>query len=365
MNSLILPILFPYLKIDMLKFAMSPTHNISISQPWEHLHGVLNIQKPLGWTSHDVVAKLRKLTRLKKIGHGGTLDPGATGVLPILVGKATRLSEYFVEWDKEYRAILRLGQETDTQDASGIVTSEKDIRSIQDKDIHRVVQSFQGPIQQIPPMFSAVKIGGQPLYRLARQGREVDRASRWVTIHRMEVRGIHGPCVELTIVCSKGTYVRTLCADIGNRLGVGGHLSQLERTRVGPLNINHSLLLDHIQEGGLHSLLPCAFLTLDQALEPRPMVKVNDEMVARVKHGMPIPLAQVVNESKSDSTPIQEGELVRVKDPTGQLLALARFTHVAGEQETLPVLIMKKVLVSADRVEEELIATSALQSRVS
>ena len=180
--------------------------------------GVLNIRKEAGWTSHDVVARLRRSLRGVKVGHAGTLDPAATGVLPVLVGRGTRIAEYLLDWDKEYRAVLRLGETTDTLDATGAVLDRRSTVGLSDETILAAICRFKGRIQQVPPMYSAVKIGGVPLYQTAREGRVVDRVARVVTISHIEVDRIDGADISIRVVCSKGTYIRTLCADIGQVL---------------------------------------------------------------------------------------------------------------------------------------------------
>lgn len=282
--------------------------------------GVLIAHKEAGWTSHDVVAKLRRLLGESKVGHAGTLDPSATGVLPILVGRATRIAEYLIDWDKEYRAVLRIGETTDTQDASGQVLTKTDPCRVNEAAIHAVVAKFRGLQRQLPPMYSAVKIGGQPLYKAARAGKTIDRVERSVTIHELEVLNIEGCDVTLRVVCSKGTYVRTLCADIGQALGVGGHLYALERRRVGPLLIDQALTIDRIASHLTMDTLRSRFLSLDQLLSQLPTVVVNAEQAQRVLHGNPI-------------SPVGIGELpafphpvsVRLKNEAGQLLAIG--TH--------------------------------------
>lgn len=282
--------------------------------------GVLIAHKEAGWTSHDVVAKLRRLLGESKVGHAGTLDPSATGVLPILVGRATRIAEYLIDWDKEYRAILRIGETTDTQDASGQVLTKTDPCRVNEAAIHAVVAKFRGLQRQLPPMYSAVKIGGQPLYKAARAGKTIDRVERSVTIHELEVLNIEGCDVTLRVVCSKGTYVRTLCADIGQALGVGGYLYALERRRVGPLLIDQALTIDQIASHLTMDTLRSRFLSLDQLLSQLPTVVVNAEQAQRVVHGNPI-------------SPVGIGELpafphpvsVRLKNEAGQLLAIG--TH--------------------------------------
>lgn len=284
------------------------------------LEGVLIAHKEAGWTSHDVVAKVRKLLGESKVGHAGTLDPSATGVLPILVGRATRIAEYLMGWDKEYRAILRLGETTDTQDASGQVLTKNDQCHVGEDAIRMVVAQFRGAQRQLPPMYSAVKLGGQPLYKAARAGKIIDRVERSVTIHKLEVVAVNGRDVTLRIVCSKGTYVRTLCADIGQSLGVGGHLYELERRRVGPLSINQALTIDQIAGHLAMGTLQHHFLSLDHLLSQLPAVVVNAEQAQRVVHGNPVSPAGT-HQLPVSSHPV----FVRLKNEAGQLLAIG--TH--------------------------------------
>lgn len=285
-------------------------------------HGVLNVSKPAGWTSHDVVAKVRRLLQVRKVGHAGTLDPEATGVLPVLLGKGTRLSAFLLHWDKEYEAVLRLGQETTTQDAVGAIVRECPVHGLRPETIHEAVGQFCGEQQQIPPMYSAVKIGGQPLYKAARAGKTVERQARPVTIYHIEVRTLSLPHVTLRVRCSKGTYIRTLCADIGRVLGVGGHLSQLTRSRVGPLHLDRAWSLDDI--GRAEDLFehPGAFLSLDEALADLPAVVVEPAVVEKVLNGAPVSDATLCSEDYRETS---METLIRVKDEMGRLLALGKW----------------------------------------
>jgi tRNA pseudouridine55 synthase len=261
--------------------------------------------------------------RGNKVGHAGTLDPSATGVLPILVGRATRIAEYLINWDKEYRAVLRLGETTDTQDATGQVLIKVDSCEVTEEMLQAVIIRFRGVQQQLPPMYSAVKVDGRPLYKAARAGKTVEREERSIAIHQLQIVAVHGRDVVLRIVCSKGTYVRTLCADIGQVLGVGGHLLTLERRRVGPLSIEQAMTIDQVVGHLTAGTLRGRFISMDQLLFQLPAVVVNAEQAQRVLHGSPI-------------VPVGAGQLsvspaavsVRLKNESGQLLAIG--THDTG-----------------------------------
>jgi len=281
------------------------------------LEGVLIVHKEAGWTSHDVVAKVRSLLRGSKIGHAGTLDPSATGVLPILVGRATRIAEYLIDWDKEYRAVLRVGETTDTQDATGRILSRVDACEVTEDALQSAITRFRGVQRQLPPMYSAVKVGGQPLYKAARAGKTVEREERSIAIHQLEILAVHGRDVILRIVCSKGTYIRTLCADIGRALGVGGHLLALERRRVGPLSIEQAMTIDQVLGHLTAGTLRERFISLDQLLFQLPAVVVNDEQAQRVLHGSPVfPMGA------GQRSAAHAAVSVRLKNEAGQLLAI-------------------------------------------
>ena len=200
------------------------------------LNGIIIIDKEPGFTSHDVVAKMRGICGQRKIGHTGTLDPAATGVLPVCLGSATKLCDMLADRDKEYVAELLLGVETDTQDTTGRVLRESKV-SVVPEQIRECAASFVGELMQVPPMYSALKVNGKKLYELAREGREIERRPRPVTVHELEILGLQLPVVRMRVVCSKGTYIRTLCADIGEKLGCGGTMQSLRRTRVGSFSL--------------------------------------------------------------------------------------------------------------------------------
>jgi len=201
---------------------------------------VLIINKPRGLTSHDVVARVRRIARTQKVGHAGTLDPAATGVLVVLLGKATRLAQFFVDLEKCYRGRVVLGVSTNTQDAEGKIESTGDVSGVTRAQIEDAFAAFEGETEQIPPMVSAIKREGTPLYVLARRGEIVERAPRRITIRELTILSVEMPEVEFEMTCSKGTYVRTLAADIGDRLGCGGHLGRLVRTAVGPFRVDEA-----------------------------------------------------------------------------------------------------------------------------
>jgi tRNA pseudouridine55 synthase len=210
-------------------------------------NGILIVNKPVGLTSHDVVDRVRRRFGYRRVGHAGTLDPSAEGVLVLGLGReATRLLGRYSECDKEYRAVMVLGAATDSQDGDGRIIERKDTNGITEAAIREAIARFTGDQQQVPPMFSALKREGKPLYRLARRGTVVPRATRPVRIHELELCGYDPPEVSLRVACSKGTYVRTLCADIGAALGCGAHLKKLVRTRVGKFMLRDALLLDEV-----------------------------------------------------------------------------------------------------------------------
>ena len=211
------------------------------------LNGILNVYKEKGYTSHDVVAKLRGIAGQKKIGHTGTLDPDAEGVLPVCLGGGTRLCDMLTDKDKTYRAVMLLGKETDTQDISGTVLKEMSV-TVTEEQVKAAAESFIGDYEQIPPMYSALKVNGKKLYELAREGKTIERAARPVRILELTIEEINLPRVIMTVTCSKGTYIRTLCHDIGEKLGICACMEELTRTRVGIFEIQDALRLSEVEE---------------------------------------------------------------------------------------------------------------------
>ena len=211
------------------------------------MNGIVIVDKPQGWTSQDVTARLRRVFNTRRIGHGGTLDPMATGVLPVFVGRATRGVEFFEHAEKTYETVLRLGITTDTEDISGTVLTQQDA-FVTGEQLEQVLQRFRGDILQVPPMYSALKVGGQKLVDLARKGREVERQPRPITIHELTCLGMEAEGIRLRVRCSKGTYIRTLCKDIGEALGCGGCMAALRRVTAGEYTIEESVPLQQLLE---------------------------------------------------------------------------------------------------------------------
>ena len=211
------------------------------------MNGIVIVDKPQGWTSQDVTARLRRVFNTRRIGHGGTLDPMATGVLPVFVGRATRGVEFFEHAEKTYETVLRLGITTDTEDISGTVLTEQDA-FVTGEQLEEVLANFRGEILQVPPMYSALKVGGQKLVDLARKGKEVERQPRPITIHELRLLGMDTDGIHLRVRCSKGTYIRTLCKDIGEALGCGGCMAALRRVQAGEYTIDEAVPLQTLLE---------------------------------------------------------------------------------------------------------------------
>lgn len=248
------------------------------------MNGILLIDKPRDWTSHDVVGKLRGILREKRIGHSGTLDPMATGLLVVFVGRATRAVEFAEADEKEYLASLRLGVETDTQDITGNVLRTCD-RVVSREELETVLLRFRGQISQIPPMYSAIKVNGQKLCDIARKGGEVARQPRNVTISKLEVLGKEAHDFQLDVVCSKGTYIRTLCHDIGQALSVGGAMSALRRTRAGAFSIEQALTLEQVQQTADEGKAENLLLPVDRLFYEYDALEVSGKAVERIKNG--------------------------------------------------------------------------------
>lgn len=276
------------------------------------MNGIININKPLGMTSHDVVGRLRRILGIKKIGHTGTLDPDASGVLPMCIGRATKTADMLTAQNKQYIAEVTLGSATTTLDASGEVTETSEV-NVDECDIQSVVTEFVGDIMQIPPMYSAIKIDGKRLYELAREGVEVERKPRPVTIEKIEILGIdlENKKFSMKVDCSKGTYIRTLCDDIGRRLGCLAHMSALIRTRSGRFCIDDAYTLDEVEkmagEGDMSFLVP-----IDKVFEELPKLILSSRRAKLMCNGVQISAQGII-----------DGEAYRVYDESGSFLTIS------------------------------------------
>ena len=246
--------------------------------------GVINIYKEAGYTSHDVVAKLRGILKQKKIGHTGTLDPQAQGVLPVCLGKGTKLCDLLADHDKEYEAVLRLGITTDTQDMEGNVLQESSVQ-VSEEEVRTCILSFQGEQMQVPPMYSALKVNGKKLYELAREGKVVERKARPVTFHKIEVLWMELPKVKIRVQCSKGTYIRTLCNDIGEKLGCGGCMEELLRTRVERFALEDAVKLDEVQKAMEEGTVDSLIFPVDRIFDQYPTAKTTTQGDLLVHNG--------------------------------------------------------------------------------
>ncbi|MBI4838565.1 MAG: tRNA pseudouridine(55) synthase TruB [Nitrospirae bacterium] len=291
---------------------------------------VINLNKPKGITSQDAVTAVKKILNVKKAGHAGTLDPSATGILLVCVDKATKLASYFSSLDKEYIAVMKLGEATDTQDSCGHIVERADKVDVQEDEIENALKSFAGRILQKPPMFSALKHKGQPLYKFARKGVDISRELREVHIRRIELLKTYLPFVSFRVLCSKGTYVRTLCDDIGRKLGTFAHLSELERSAIGPFGIEEALNLDEIPnppsppfgkggQGGFESHFQSrGIYSMDAALSWMPEIKVKEPVIKNVRNGNPIRM----NDCLEIPVNLNAGDSVKIKSPQSEFLAI-------------------------------------------
>lgn len=248
------------------------------------MNGIINVYKEEGFTSFDVVAKLRGILKQKKIGHTGTLDPDAVGVLPVCLGNATKLCDMLTDKKKEYIAEFVLGKVTDTQDISGHVLEEKEVNCT-DKEVIAAIESFVGTYEQLPPMYSAIKVDGKRLYELARQGKEVERKTRPVTLYEIEILKMELPKVSIRVLCSKGTYIRTLCHDIGQKLSCGAVMTSLKRTASGIFSIDSALTLAEIEAIRDNGELDSVIIPVDEVFKNLPAIVVTGELEKKILNG--------------------------------------------------------------------------------
>lgn len=296
------------------------------------LHGILNVYKEKGYTSHDVVAKLRGMAGQKKIGHTGTLDPDAEGVLPVCLGKATKVSGLLTEKDKAYRAMLLLGVVTDTQDVTGKTLEKHGTDALDKEDTAEVIRSFIGGYDQIPPMYSALKMDGKKLYELAREGKTVERKARRVSIHDIQIIRMELPRVEIEVSCSKGTYIRTLCHDIGEKLGVGGCMESLLRIRSGSFEIGESYRLGYLQEMMERGELEKLLIPVDAVFSQYKKIQIGQELEHRLKNGNSFAAAH-------PGLPLSDQEYVRIYDSAGNFTAIYKYVQGAQRFQTVKMFL--------------------------
>ncbi len=295
------------------------------------MNGLLIIDKPQGMTSHDVVAQARRLLREKRIGHAGTLDPMATGVLALCVGYATRLSEYLLGEDKAYEGVIKLGEQTNTDDAEGEVISTRPVPAIGEDDLRRLKALFSGEIAQVPPRFSAIQKSGQRAYALARKGETVELEARTVTIHSIHLviyddgrlttddrDDVHRPSsIVIRVRCSAGTYIRSLARDIGVALGCGGHLSALRRTQAGAFTLHDAITLEQLEQAAKEGRAEALLLPMERAVAGWPAVQLDDEQTRKLLNGQKLTLTPALSQG--------ERGLVRTCDARNHFIAISRW----------------------------------------
>lgn len=274
---------------------------------------LLQLHKPSNCTSHDAVTAAKKLFKVRKAGHAGTLDPIATGVLLICFNEATKIAGFLSDLDKEYIMTAKLGETTDTYDSEGIITSRIEKPVVARSEIEAILPLFMGSIGQTPPMFSAIKMNGKPLYELARKGIDVERKPRQVQIHSIDILEFNMPYLRLRVSCSKGTYMRSLCNDIGLALGVGAHVTELVRTRIGDFTLENSASLEELpgKTAAMHSI--------DEALKHLRGVQLDRDGYARARHGNPVSLGK-----EHEGAVSRSGSFVRLQDPEGKTFGIGK-----------------------------------------
>jgi tRNA pseudouridine55 synthase len=298
-----------------------------MARPPARLHGVLVIDKAVGWTSHDVVARVRRVIGETRVGHAGTLDPAASGVLPLCVGQATRLVEYLSAADKTYQTEMVLGVRTDTDDLTGATVATAPVPALTAADLATLLAPFQGPIQQVPPAYAAIKVGGRRLYELARAGQVVEVAPRPVIIHRLEVLAWSPPVLTLLIECSKGTYVRALARDIGAAAGCGGATRSIRRLRTGPFSLADALTLPELEARFRPEEWETLALPPEHLLLDRPLLDLGPVETRAWLHGM-----AVAGPVMADRT------LARTHGADGSFLGTSRYQAVSGNWQPEKVL---------------------------
>lgn len=287
-------------------------------------NGVINIYKEKGFTSHDVVAKMRGILKQKKIGHTGTLDPDAEGVLPVCLGSATKLCDMLTDKEKEYVAVMRLGVVTDTQDLSGTVLKEMSV-NVSEEEALTAIKSFEGEYGQIPPMYSALKVDGKRLYELARQGKEVERKPRQITIFETEILSVNMPEITFRVRCSKGTYIRTLCHDIGEKLGCGAAMAALKRTQSGQFKAESAVTLSQLEQIRDEDSVDKVLIPVDKMFADYADIHVPEEITRLVQNGNSFYLNQIFERRMFGNE-----EAVRVYDRAGRFYGVYRFSRAGN-----------------------------------
>ncbi len=270
---------------------------------------VINLNKNYNMTSHDAVTAVKRIFKVRKAGHAGTLDPIATGILLVCLNEATKITNYLSDLDKEYIMKARLGESTDTYDSEGRVIKCADASHLRLEDIENVIQRFRGEIEQVPPMYSAIKVSGKPLYKLARKGIEIERKPRKVLIYSINILNYQCPFLTVKVSCSKGTYIRSLCNEIGEALGVGAHITELTRTRIGQFKIENSAELNELPEksSAIHSI--------DSALKHMPEIILEGDNLRKAKNGNPV---------RAQLETSHVNHFIRLKDPEGRLFGIGK-----------------------------------------
>ena len=303
------------------------------------MNGILNIHKESGYTSFDVVAKLRGILHEKKIGHTGTLDPDATGVLPVCVGNATKVCGLLTDKDKEYEAVLQLGLTSDTQDATGQILRDRSgqVDALDEEMVREVIMGFVGDYEQVPPMYSALKVGGKKLCDLAREGIEVERKARLVHIYGIEIVRMELPYVTMRVHCSKGTYIRTLCDDIGEKLGVGGLMKSLVRTRVSCFGIEQALTLAQVERHRDHGTLDEILLPGEGEFLEYPALHVAKDAQKRLQNGNRLSASDFLD--FSDQVEPEAGMCFRVYDSSGRFYGIYGWDTQRGDLKSMKMFL--------------------------
>ncbi len=308
------------------------------------MDGVLIIDKPAGSTSYEVVDRVKRILKIKKVGHGGTLDPFATGVLPILIGQATKLSQFLIKDSKLYQAAMRLGVETDTQDLTGKVTHRCEALDLSETAIREAFTAFAGKISQLPPMYSAVKHQGVPLYQLARKGMEVERKMRVVEIYQLKLSRIELPNIYFEVSCSSGTYIRTLAADIGKRLGCGAHLTELRRSKSGAFGIEQAIPLRDLEAAVKQGSEGKWIIPLDRVLPGLPQIQVGEALALKIRQG------KLITTGELRGTPLpslSKGERVKItsfkaeQSEEIELVAIAEVQANSDAREAMALRVLR------------------------